>query len=270
MDDYQLVWADEFNKNGPLNSNDWVFEQGFVRNGEMQWYQPDNARCSGGKLIIEARQESKANPGYVPDSKYWPSNVKAAAYTSACAKTVGKHSWLYGRFEMRAKIDTRPGSWPAFWMMGDHGGWPACGEVDVMEYYRDVLRANVAWAQLGGSNGSAWNSAQKPISEFAADWPSEFHTWRMDWDANFIKLYCDDQLLNTQDLSKTINPDGTNPFHSSMYMLLNQAIGGTCGGDPSHTAFPVKFEIDYVRVYQRPSQIAGQRAAATHVVSDFR
>ncbi len=257
-DDYRLIWSDEFNTAGPLNPKDWIFEQGYVRNGEVQWYQPDNAECRDGKLLIEARREAIPNSMYVPGSTRWPTSQPQTAYTSACVKTIGKHSWLYGRFEIRAKIDTPMGSWPAFWMMGDHGGWPACGEVDIMEYYRNVLRANVAWAKAGEAYASAWNSVKKPIAEFPPDWSNQFHTWRMDWDADFIKLYCDDQLLNTQDLTKTINPDGTNPFHSPMYFLLNEAIGGTCGGDPTNTAFPVKFEIDYVRVYQKPSHIAGQ------------
>jgi len=254
-DGYKLVWADEFTKDGPLNPDDWIFERGFVRNQELQFYQPDNATCSGGTLIIEGRREEKANPrqprNIVPAQVAGNKNFE---YTSASVLTRGKHSWLYGRFEIRAKIDTRPGSWPAFWTLGTAPGWPGNGEIDIMEYYRNMVLANIAWAKVGG--GPQWNSKTKPLSSFTKDWSDQFHTWRMDWDADFIKLYCDDNLMNSQDLSRTINPNGVNPFHAPAYLMLNLAIGGQNGGDPANTTFPMKFQIDYVRVYQKPSQIA--------------
>jgi beta-glucanase (GH16 family) len=225
-----------------------------VRNHELQWYQPDNAKCANGILVIEARREKTPNPNYDPNSRRWQLSRKESDYTSAAIETRGKQSWRYGRFEMRARIDIRPGSWPAFWCMGIRGGWPACGEVDIMEYYRDVLLANVGW-KGNGPNGTSWNTGKKPLKDLPANWADQFHIWRMDWDENSINLYCDDQLLNTQDLTRALNPDGTNPFHQPHYLLLNQAIGGDCGGDPSGTSFPVRFEIDYVRIYQKPSQM---------------
>jgi len=250
-DAYALVWADEFNTNGPPNPRDWSFEKGFIRNGEIQWYQPDNAVCENGMLVIEARRESKPNPLYKPDAKTWPASQPSLEYTSASIETRGKHEWLYGRFEMRAKIDTRQGSWPAFWTLGHSYGWPACGEIDIMESYQRTLLANIAWAQRGGTNGSKWNSNRVPLEKLGPNWSSQFHIWRMDWTADSIKLYCDDHLLNTQDLSQTLNPDGKNPFHQPLYLKLNQALGGTCGGDPSQTKMPIRFTIDYVRVYQK-------------------
>lgn len=254
---YRMVWADEFNVDGPPDPKNWIFEHGLVRNHEAQWYQSDNATCRDGKLIIEARRETKPNPDYVEGSREWQRARKESQYTSAAIETRGKHSWKYGRFILRARIDVRAGSWPAFWMMGEHGGWPACGEVDVMEYYKDVLLANVGW-KGNGPNGTSWNTGKKPLKDLPPDWSEKFHTWRMDWDEKSISLYCDDQLLNTQDLSKALNPNGTCPFHQPAYLLINQAIGGDCGGDPSKTQFPVRYEVDYVRVYQKPS------AAASH------
>lgn len=249
-DGYKLVWSDEFNTDGPLNPADWDFERGFVRNNELQWYQPENATCAGGFLVIEARRETKPNPRYRPGSKSWRERRPNIQYTSASVITRGKHAWRYGRFEMRGKIDTRPGSWPAFWMLGTSGRWPASGEVDIMEYYRGTLLANLVWARRGG-NGQQWNTGKKPLSDYPPGWADQFHTWRMDWDENSIELYCDGELLNRQDLSRTINPDGSNPFHQPAYLLLNQAIGGDNGGDPSNTKFPVRFVVDYVRVYQK-------------------
>jgi len=254
---YKLVWADEFNRDGRPDPNNWTYEQGFVRNEELQWYQPDNARCENGMLIIEARRERLPNPDYDPDSNNWRRGRRYAEYTSACLKTSGLHNWTFGRFEMRGRIDTRAGLWPAFWTLGSARGWPGCGEIDIMEYYRGLLLANTCWA--GERRWAAiWDDLKKPITEFGdpAEWSSKFHVWRMDWDKDNIKLYVDDELLNTIELSKTINrtPDKTNPFHEPHYILLNLAIGGTNGGDPSPTEFPARFEIDYVRVYRKPSQ----------------
>jgi len=251
--EYKLVWADEFNEDGRPDPNNWVYERGFVRNEELQWYQPDNARCERGLLIIEARRERKPNPGYDPNSNSWRRSREFIEYTSACLKTPGLHSWTYGRFEMRGRIDTRAGLWPAFWTLGSARAWPACGEIDIMEYYRGMLLANACW---GGARRwvGIWDDLKKPITEFGdPEWSSKFHVWRMDWDKESIKLYVDDQLLNTIELSKTINKsrDGANPFREPHYILLNLAIGGTNGGDPSGTAFPGRFEVDYVRVYQK-------------------
>mgnify|MGYP001252691072 FL=1 len=251
--DYSLVWADEFNKEGRPDPNNWVYENGFERNEELQWYQPDNALCKNGMLVIEARRERKLNPNYDPNSNSWRRNRQFIEYTSTCIKTIRLHSWTFGRFEMRGRIDTRAGLWPAFWTLGSARGWPGCGEIDVMEYYRGMLLANACWAGAGRW-ASVWDDLKKPLTEFNdPDWSSKFHIWRMDWDKDNIRLYVDDQLLNTIELSKTINgtPDKANPFHEPHYILLNLAIGGTNGGDPSATEFPARFEIDYVRVYQK-------------------
>ncbi len=254
INDYVLVWSDEFNQDGRPNPNNWNFEQGFVRNEELQWYQPDNARCQEGRLIIEGRRERVQNPRYVPGGRSWRQSREYAEYSSACLKTSGLHAWTFGRFEIRGRIDTRPGLWPAFWTLGSARGWPGCGEIDIMEYYRGMLLANACWD--GGQRASpAWDDSKKPIGEFTdPDWSKKFHVWRMDWDEAFIRLYMDDLLLNMIDLSETINKDGkgANPFHEPHYLLLNLAIGGMQGGDPSQTEFPARFEVDYVRVYQKP------------------
>ena len=144
--EWTLVWADEFNKDGRPDPNNWVYENGFVRNEELQWYQADNAVCKDGLLVIEARRERKPNPDYDPNSRSWRRNRQFIEYTSTCIKTIGRHSWTFGRFEMRGRIDTRPGMWPAFWTLGSARGWPGCGEIDIMEYYRGMLLANACWA----------------------------------------------------------------------------------------------------------------------------
>lgn len=250
---YELVWADEFNRDGAPDANNWTYERGFVRNEELQWYQPENARCQHGLLVIEARRERKANPQYDPDSSRWSRSRRYCEYTSASVTTRGLHSWQYGRFEMRGRIDTRSGMWPAFWTLGVSGPWPANGEIDIMEYYRGMLLANAAWAS-GRRWRPIWDDSRKPIAELNdPDWSAKFHVWRMDWDAESIRLYVDNLLLNEIDVIKTFNKDseGKNPFRQPHYIILNLAIGGTNGGDASKTEFPAKFEVDYVRVYKK-------------------
>lgn len=253
---YRLVWADEFDKDGRPDAKHWTYERGFVRNNELQWYQPENARTEKGFLIIEGRREKKPNPRYEAGSGDWKRNREFAEYTSTSMTTSGLHSWKYGRFEMRGRFETRPGLWPAFWTLGVDGEWPGNGEIDIMEFYRGRILANVAW----GTDRrwvAKWDAVSKPVTEFNdPDWDKKFHVWRMDWDENYIRLYVDDMLLNETDLKKTLNPDGKNPFHQPHYILLNLAIGGQNGGDPSGTRFPTRFEVDYVRVYQKTATAA--------------
>jgi len=252
--EYEFVWSDEFNKDGQPDPNNWTYENGFVRNEELQWYQPDNARCEDGLLIIEGRRERKTNPNYRPGSNNWKESREYAVYTSSSLTTRRLHSWMYGRFEMRGRIDTRPGLWPAFWALGVQGEWPSCGEIDIMEYYRGMLLANAAW----GTEKRwvpKWDDVKKPITDFNdPNWSAKFHVWRMDWDEDNIKLYVDDELLNTVDLKETVNSDGKNPFRQAHYIIVNLAIGGTVGGDPSNTEFPAKYEIDYIRIYKKKTR----------------
>ena len=251
---YRLVWADEFEVDGEPDAENWTYEHGFVRNRELQWYQPENAICKGGRLIIEGRRERKANPNYRKGSKNWKENREHIDYTSACLVTKGLRSWQYGRFEIKARVRTQDGLWPAIWFLGVEGEWPSRGEIDLMEYYQGKILANACWG-TGKRWAPKWDSVKKPIESFGdPKWDEKFHVWRMDWDSSSIRLYLDDQLLNSIDVTKTINPTDLgpkNPFQQPHYLLINLAIGGNAGGDPSNTAFPTRYEIEYVRVYQK-------------------
>lgn len=249
--EWKLAWHDEFNRDGPPNTANWSFEHGFVRNEEAQYYQPENAACRDGKLIIEARREHKRNPDYKPGGTDWK-NREWIDFTSACLITRHKQEFTYGKFEMRARIDTRPGSWPAFWTLGidiDRVGWPACGEIDVMEYFKGIVLANVCHEIDGRQQ---WASTKRPIAELGGEeWAKRFHTWTMEWDEHRIDLFLDGRLMTHFNVSDDDKPGAPNAFHQPHFILLNQAIGGTSGGDPSHTQFPVRLEVDWVRVYQR-------------------
>jgi beta-glucanase (GH16 family) len=128
----KLVWNDEFNNYGKPDSAIWIYENGFVRNQELQWYQQNNARCANGLLTIEGRKEKIKNPGFIAGSKNWQTNREYAEYTSASMQTRGLRQWQFGRFEIRARIDTSCGSWPAIWTLGVSKPWPACGEIDII------------------------------------------------------------------------------------------------------------------------------------------
>lgn len=250
---YGLVWSDEFNSGTKPNSQDWIYELGFIRNQEPQWYQEQNVAIKDGMLVITGKPDKVRNPKYQPGSLDWKLNREFAPFSSGSIKTAGKRGWRYGRFESRCRIKAEDGLWPAFWLVGDEGPWPYKGEIDVMEYYQQKLHANAAWKGSEKGSAATWDAVATPIKEFFSDdpkWDSKFHVWRMDWDKDFIRLYVDGRLLNEVDLSKTVNWDGTNPFHKRFHIIFNLAIGAT-GGKTDKTRFPSKFEVDWVRVYQR-------------------
>lgn len=253
-DGYTLVWSDEFETDGRPDPTNWTYEKGFTRNEELQWYQEENAFVEGGLLIIEGRKENRPNPNYAPDSNNWRTNRPEINYTSSSITTQGLHAWQYGRFEIKARIKTEAGLWPAIWTLGLGQEWPIGGEIDIMEFYRGDILANAAWA--GERRWQAiWDDSHKSVSSFNdPDWDDHFHLWRMDWTDEAIDIYLDDALLNSIPLSETNNQRGSveNPFRETKhYLLLNLAIGGNNGGDPSGTEFPTRYEIDYVRVYQK-------------------
>jgi len=264
--EWELVWSDEFNGQGEPDKEIWNFERGFVRNQEDQWYQKENAFMQDGVLVIEARKEHRPNPTYDPESRHWGRKREFIEYSSACITSARKKMFLYGRMEVRAKIPVAGGAWPAIWTLGSGVEWPSCGEIDVMEYYRiggvPHILANAAWGN-DRKYDAVWNSKKIPYSHFTDKdslWAEKFHVWRMDWDENNIRIYLDDELLNDIPLSTTINGsigNFENPFHKPQYILLNLALGGINGGFIDDSALPMRYEIDYVRIYQKKKASTG-------------
>ena len=233
---------------GPPDPASWQFETGFVRNMELQWYQAPNAAVAGGVLTIEGRRERVPNPGYQAGSADWRTSRAFADYTSSSITTAGKRTFTYGRFKARARIDVRQGSWPAFWTLGTTGGWPGGGEVDIMEFYASKVLANVC-RPAGGT--CAWSSGIQTLADLGPDWPSQFHVWAMEWDATRIDLFLDGKSTNHFDVAGAVGAGVVNPYVARpVYLLLNLALGAN-GGDPAGSTSPLKYEIDYVRVYQR-------------------
>lgn len=259
---WRLVWSDEFDHDGPLDSCSWNYEEGFMRNHEAQWYQPANAYCKDGCLVIEARVEQgeRKSPVYEPGSKRWPQSVSCIRYTSASVNTAMKREFRYGRVEVRAKIPTASGAWPAIWLLGRGMEWPSCGEIDMMEFYRiqgvPHILANACWG-TDEPYRAKWSSKAVPFSHFTdldSLWEQKFHVWQMDWDEQAICLSLDGKVVQLVHQTDAVNGrigKGSQPFKSPMYILLNLALGGDHGGAIDDRAFPLSYYIDYVRVYQR-------------------
>lgn len=265
---YRLLWHDEFNGSGAPNENMWRFEEGFQRNEEDQWYSKNNAVQQGNALVITAKKERVKNPNYNPNAtggNSWKQTREYAEYTSACIVAKGEYAFKYGRLEVRAKIPVSQGCWPAIWSTGNWYEWPLGGEIDILEFYKEKIHANLCWGGDSRWNGT-WNSKNYSITNFTGKdpaWADKYHVWRMDWDEKFIRIYLDDELLNETNLSTTKNKGAhgasgggdINPFSNDLVgfgqcMMLNLAIGGI-NGRPIEATFPQEYRVDYVRVYQK-------------------
>lgn len=255
-----LVWSDDFESSGRVDQSRWTYEEGFVRNYELQWYSRDNVYQRDGLLIIEARPASFPCPSYDPDSRNWRNSRPRVSYTSGSITTKDKFDFTYGCLEVRARIPVCKGAWPAIWTLGSTLPWPANGEVDILEYYqvdgKPTVLANACWAS-DNEDDPHWDSSYTALEHFTSrdpQWAQKFHVWRMDWDENEICIYLDDELLNRIDISKVKNGkagerEGLNPFHHPHYILLNLALDKRV--NPIAAAnFPIRYEIDYVRLWK--------------------
>jgi beta-glucanase (GH16 family) len=235
---WTLVFSDEFDRAGALDPGRWGYEIGYIRNGEKQYYtsRAENVRVEDGSLVIEARREPYQGYGY----------------TSASLNTRHRFDLLYGRVEVRAKLPGGRGTWPAIWMLGtniDEAGWPACGEIDVMEnvgFEPTLIHGTIHTASYNHVSGTAKGAAVTVTS------PSEgFHVYAMEWYEDRIDIFVDDERYFT------FRNEGTGsrvwPFDRPQYLLLNLAIGGSWGGQQGidDALFPHRYLIDYVRVYQQ-------------------
>ena len=249
--EWALVWSDEFDSGDTPtlpDSGNWGYEEGYVRNAEWQFYTSDirNAYLRNGRLHIEAHQQA---PGT------WPAGGEEGqdgSISSASLTSRGRVQFRHGYLEMRARIDTQWGSWPAFWTLGARGEWPDNGECDVMEYYKEQLLFNVAWWKTGDARWTPrWDGEKVPLDALPAGWADEFHTWGMEWDADGVRLYMDDVLYNEWDSSLDSGDQSIEGFQQEHFFILNQAIGGKAGGDASGVEYPTHYEVDYVRLYER-------------------
>lgn len=242
---YQLVWADEFDgSNGSApDATKWAIQTGGGGwgNNELESYtaRPSNAQVSGGNLIITAIKED-----------YTGTDGIARHYTSARLQTKRLFSQQYGRFEARIQVPKGQGMWPAFWMLGsniDRVGYPACGELDVMEVigrkprtvYGTIHAPGYVDAGIGGS------------TLVASDLSLAFHTYGVEWTPNRVTWTLDGKAYFPA-LRSRLKRGQRWAFDHPFYILLNLAVGGSWPGPPnSGTQFPAQMLIDWIRVYQR-------------------
>ena len=231
---WQLVWSDDFDYTGLPDSAKWDYEEGFLRNQESQYYRracQRNSWVQDGELVLRAIKERISNPEFRPgaDKNDWKHHRGTATYSSASLTSRGKASWRHARIEVRAKLPAGRGMWPAIWMLGDSirdVGWPACGEIDIMEYVGfapDTIHANVHTAKynhvLGNGKGSKTH-----VPEPDAD----FHVYAVEWNETQMDFFVDGAKHFTYRNEGSGNDAW--PFDDKFYLILNVAVGGTWGG----------------------------------------
>ena len=229
---YQQVWSDEFNGTA-VNTSNWAFETGGGGwgNNEKQYYQASNATVANGELVITARKQP----------------VGGMPYTSARLKTQGLKQFAFGRMEARVKVPLGQGLWPAFWMLGANigsVGWPACGEIDVLEQVNADSRCygTVHW----DSNGHAQYGGN------VATTPNVYHVYSVEWTPTYIRWFVDGAKYH--EITITNGTGGTEEFQRPFFLLLNLAVAGDWPGQTvDESKLPATMNVDYVRVYQLTS-----------------
>ena len=255
---YELVWSDEFNYEGGPRDDKWHLQyipiiDGSWANNEQQHYtqRRDNSYVSNGSLKIIAKRE---------DYTY---NGSTKNYTSA--RLNSKFDIQYGRIDVRAKLPSQQGTWPAIWTLGTnineignyHGdrdgnvGWPLCGEIDILEqngWDKSIVYGVFHWGDTFTGeynyNDNTKSTEQLGVSSLS----EEFHLYSLIWDRNQMSIYVDDILVNSM-----LNLEN-NPYDNPHYLLLNIAMGGNLGGDIPNSFSQDSMEIDYVRFYQPQQQ----------------
>lgn len=235
----QLVWEDDFSS-PTLNTSNWSFEIGKGQNGwgnnELQHYRRENTSIQNGHLVITAKKES----------------FEGSEYTSSRLISMDKQQFRYGRIDIRAVMPKGQGLWPALWMLGSNFktvGWPACGEIDIMEMIggngrENTVHGTVHW--LNNGSRALFGGEKKIASGTLAD---KFHVFSILWDANSIRWLIDNEQYHVIDTT----PAELDEFRRSFFFIFNVAVGGDWPGSPnSSTTFPQHMIVDYVRVFQKP------------------
>ena len=236
-DALSLIWSDEFDTDGSPDDSKWNYDIGRGNNGwgnsEVQYYtsREGNVVVEDGVLKITAKKES----------------FEGAQYTSARMKTQGKFDFKYGKVEVKAKLPEGGGTWPAIWMLGkniDIVGWPACGEIDIMEHRGNNFGIVSSALHTPSSFGGTVNTGSRTVSNVS----TEFHVYAVEWTQEKIIFSVDDAVFYTY--NPTAKSSSTWPFIENQFIILNVAMGGGFGGAIDSNFTESAMEIDYVRVYQ--------------------
>ncbi|SHM77474.1 carbohydrate binding domain-containing protein [Gracilibacillus kekensis] len=248
-DDWKLRWSDEFDGN-EINMDNWSYDvpTNGRWNGEIQSYTENNAFIEDGSLILEAREEEiTEEDGQTYD------------YSSAKLITKGKQNWTYGKVEVRAKMPTGQGIWPAIWMMPEdepfYGTWPVSGEIDIMEllgHEPDTVHGTV---HFGEPHQQIQGTYTLPDGQSFGD---DYHVYSIEWEPGEIRWYIDGELYHTANDWFTKHNDNADeytypaPFDQDFFLIMNISVGGGWPGNPDETTvFPQQMAVDYVRVYEK-------------------
>lgn len=238
---WKLVWSDEFGYQGLPDSLKWSYDTGGHGwgNNELQFYtraDSGNVWVKDGALFITARKKPQGERNY----------------TSARLVSKGKGDFLYGRIEVRAKLPAGRGLWPAIWMLPTdwkYGGWPASGEIDIMEhvgYNPDTVFASTHTKKFNHMIGTQTTRGIRTPNPY-----DQFHIYAIEWSAEKIDFFLNDtRYLTFRNSGK--GPEEW-PFDQKFHLLLNLAVGGNWGGAKGldESVFPRSLVVDYVRVYQQ-------------------
>ncbi len=249
---WKLAWNDEFDSpagSSPVDTR-WTYDLGGQGWGNQEWEyytkDPGNVATDGkGLLVITAKPADPAD-----GQKCW---YGACSYTSARILTKGKYEFTYGRVEARLKLPYGQGIWPAFWMLGSNiasVGWPACGEIDIMENIGrepKTVHGTVHGSGYSGANGISFSTGLPDGKDFKDD----FHIFALEWEQEELRWYVDGKLYATVNKSQFSEAKPWR-FDHPHFILLNLAVGGGWPGYPDDsTSFPQQYLVDYVRVYQK-------------------
>jgi len=246
---YRLVWSDDFDVDGLPDPAKWDYdvERNFAGwyNNEAQYYaraRAQNSNVAGGSLIITARKEDLGGAGF--------GDWGGQRYSSARLVTRGKAAWTYGFVEIRAKLPCGRGSWPALWMLSapPQTAWPDDGEIDIMEHVG--FDPGVVHGTMHTLAYNHTKNNSRTATTTIPDACTAFHRYQLTWTANRIEVGVDDR--NYFQYANDGSGNAEWPFDSPQYLILNIAVGGDWGGQMGidDTIFPVRMEVDYVRVYQ--------------------
>ena len=264
----KMVFNDEFNGEGAPNPEKWSYEIGYVRNGEEQYYSSNerNAFLKDGNLnlvclINDPLHDDEGNLLTTKYSKYKTgegeneeTKEEQLHITSGSVHTRDKAKWTYCRVDVRAKLPTSRGTWPAIWLMPNddvYGYWPNSGEIDIMEhvgYDPQKVYFTAHCAEQNGENNRYSGNYKSPIT---LDFANNYHVYSLVWEKDKMYWLVDNQRKFAISRSSTNSWRGW-PYNKDFYLILNFAFGGGWGGREGIdiTSLPMTYYIDYVRVFQ--------------------
>lgn len=249
LQNYHLVWSDEFDYEGQPDPQKWNYDVGNHQwaNAELQAYtnRPANVTVTDGRLVMRALKERDGERNY----------------TSVRMTTYDRQSWQYGYFEIRAKLPGGRGSWPALWFLPNDirqgVRWPLCGEIDLMEHTMMHMDVLVYSLHSQKHNHTRRDTVQYSTCVYHQGVCEEFHVYGMEWTPDYVEYFLDGESVciyrRTDDAED--QTEQAWPFDKPYYLIMNIAVGGMMGGPVTDEELPFVMEVDYVRVYQKEETV---------------